>query len=394
MSYEGAWGLWEAQAESIPAHGPAACAFVLYARYAHDRARVAAMLDAFHGAETTSPLLPWAEWAFFRHSGDLRRLDAVFPRLVTARAHLRDSLCRPSGLYADPNPDTTSPRDAADAVDVSAQMALGAEYLAAMARALNRTGDADKFEAERQALAGLINQVCWDETAGFYLDRRADGSLSPVKTTAGFWPLAAGIPDAARAIRLAAHLANPAEFWRVHAFPCLSADHSRYAERGAGGRGSVWPLANYAILHGLERYGLADLAVRAGDNHVTTISHVFKETQAQWENYMPDYIEPGSIAQPDFAPTAGIGPVAVLIRTVLGLKVDAPSRTLRWTPRFSEAHAVRQLRLTDVEFDIEVTPADGAFDAVLRASAPLTLELHLPGGVQRIAVRDTYRFRY
>ena len=129
-SYEGAWSLWGAQAERIPAHCPAACAFVLYARYAHDRTRVAALLDTFQAAELTSPLLPWAEWAFVQHSGHRGRLDAVFPRLVTAHAHLQASLRRPSGLYADPAPDPTSPREAADAVDVSAQMALGAGCLA------------------------------------------------------------------------------------------------------------------------------------------------------------------------------------------------------------------------------------------------------------------------
>ncbi len=394
-AYEGALGLWFAQAESIPAHGPAACAFALYARYAHDRSRVAALLDTFHAAKPTSPLLPWVEWAFVRHSGDLGRLATVFPRLAASHARLQASLRRPSGLYADPAPDPTSPREAAEAVDASAQMALGAECLAAMARALGRAGEANDYDAERQALANLINRLCWDETAGFYLDRRADGSQSPVKTTAGLWPLIAGVADGAQAGWLAAHLADPSEFWRVHAFPCLSADHPRYAERGAAGRGSVWPLADYAILHGLERYGLADLAVRAADNHVTTISHVFKETRAHWDNYMPDYIEPGSIAQPDFAPTAGIGSVATLIETVLGLELDAPARTLRWTPRFREAYAVRQLCAGSVEIDIEVTPADGGrFEAALSVSAPLALELRRPGGVQRIDVRDAYRFRY
>ncbi|MBI5879057.1 MAG: hypothetical protein HZB53_15525 [Chloroflexi bacterium] len=394
MAYDGAWSLWDRQAERIGTYGFHACAFVLYARYSRDRPRAAGVLDTLLATEHTSPLLPWAEWLFYQHSGDRDRLARVYPRLAAKHARLSEQLRQPSGLFGNWAPDATSPRECDEAVDTSTQMTLAAGCLSAIARAVGQDSAAEAHAAEQQTLAGLINRLCWDGETGFYLDRRADGSRSSIKTTAGLWPLIARVPDAEQARRIAAHLSDPDEFWRVHAFPCLSADHPRYAERGASGRGSVWPLDNYVILRGLERYGLSDLAIRAADNHVTTISHVFKETRSHWENYMPDYIEPGSIAQPDFVPTAGIGSVATLIETVLGLEVDAPARTLHWTPRFREAHTIERLRIADAEVNLAVSPAGDAFEATLSVSAPLTLALRLPDGTRSVGVDREYRFRY
>jgi hypothetical protein len=226
------------------------------------------------------------------------------------------------------------------------------------------------------------------------LDRRADGTHASARGAAGFWALTAGAPDAPRAARVAGTLADPGAFWRVHVFPCLSADHPRYAERGAGLRGSVLPLTNYAVIRGLERCGHGALAQRAADNHVTTVSHVYKETRSHWENYMPDYIEPGSIARPDYAPTAGLASVALLFETLLGLRVDAPARALHWTPRLREAFEVRHLRVGDAEVSLHVAPAAGdpkGLVAVLRTTAPLTLLLTLPDGIRRLSVLDELR---
>src|SRR5207237_7641228 len=116
-------------------------------------------------------------------------------------------------------------------------------------------------------------------------------AMAPDKTVAGLWPLMAGIPSPQRASQIAAHLSEPAEFWRVHVFPSLSADHPRYSDRGILRRGDVDPFQNYAIVKGLERYGLHELAHRAADNHLTTLSHVYKETRSHWHHYAPDYIE-------------------------------------------------------------------------------------------------------
>src|SRR5262249_11187181 len=127
-----------------------------------------------------------------------------------------------------------------------------------------------------------------------------------------------------------------------------------------------------------------DFACRAADNHLTTISHVFKETRSLWENYAPDYIEPGSIARPDSV-VAGLGPTALLIETLLRLRVDAPARTLRWRPRLHESYGIERLRCGDSEITLMVTDGE---QARITVSAPLSLRLLTAEGEQWVEVAD------
>ena len=227
-----------------------------------------------------------------------------------------------------------------------------------MARAVGAGAEAEAFEAERRGLQALSERWCWDDSAHYYADCGRDGAPVPVKAVAGAWPLAAGTASAERAGQVAAHLREPAEFWRVHVFPSLSADHPRYSDRGYRGRGGVEPFQNYAIIKGLEWYGLHELARRAADNHLTTLSHVYKETRSHWDHYAPEYIEPAGDARHDAAGT-GVSAIALLLETILGLHPDAHARTLHWRPALHETHRVAGLRVGGARVSLEVTPAAG-----------------------------------
>ncbi|MBI3732767.1 MAG: hypothetical protein HY259_04825 [Chloroflexi bacterium] len=332
-----------------------------------------------------SPLFAWAEWEWYQAVGDRARLASALPYLIAQYRWRQDHRRGPSGLYwaspAEPCPDH-APREAAEWCDVSAQQALAAECIAQMAGAVGQPADEEHFRAEWAALRALINERCWHDGAQFYLDRRADGSPAPLKTAAGFWPLLAGVPDAGQARALAAHLQDTRQFWRVHVFSSLPADHPRYSDRGAPGRGSVWPLANYAMVKGLERYGLRDLAYRAADNHLTTLSHVYKETLSLWDYYAPDTIEPAGVATPDTFSWSALAPIALLTETLIGLRLDAPSQTLHWRPALREDYRIEGLRFGGGDVSLSATPTR----ATLSASAPLTLHLITPQGEQWLAV--------
>jgi glycogen debranching enzyme len=179
----------------------------------------------------------------------------------------------------------------------------------------------------------------------------------------------------------------------VHVFPCLAANQPRYVERGGYWRGSVWPPINYALIKGLQRYGLHALAFRAADNHITNISQVYKETRSHWENYMPDSIEPGSIAQPDCVAWAGLASVALLIEVVMGVEVYAPDQSLFWHPQLREPHSLENLRCGAAVVNLAVTaPFVGATElpARLTTTAPIRLQANTTQGRQWIDVRDEW----
>ncbi len=353
-------GAWELLARAPIDHTqPDARLLAMCLRYALDADALADWLDQF---DANDPLRPWCEWECYQHSFDAVRLARVLPQLVEQFA-LRSTHTPRSSLRA------------------TTHEALAAECIAHAARALGDERLAHRFTAEWRARCTALNQQYWQEPLGFYMDE------SSAKTSTGFWPLLVGAPSQANAITK--HLVNPDEFWRVHVAPSLSADQPRYADRGAARRGSVYPQDNYAIIKGLERYAQHRLALRVADNHITTVSHVFKETRALWDNYAPDYIEPGSIAHPD-EPLAALSAIALLIETLFGLRVDAPQRTLHWMPRLRETHGIERLRVDEAIVRAHVVERDGALQAQLATSAPLRLHWFGPNGEQWLEVQSEF----
>ena len=368
-AYEGACRIAaSAQLESLSASAQTASA--LTSRYARPALRSDALLAL--------PLSAWVEWQDYCATGDRPRLAQMLPKLDERFHAFKAERALQGGLYRGSTPLealSNSPREPGGWVDVTAMQALEAECLAASGDALGNTGFAEAYRAEWRNLCACINQYCWDDALGFYVDCDVTGNLFPEKTIAGFWPLIAGAAAPEQARRLTAQLVDSETFWRVHAVPSLPADHSRYADRGALWRGSVWPLENYAIVQGLERSGYFELAARLADNHITTMSHVYKETESHWDNYAPDFIEPGSIAQPESA-AAGITAIALLLETILGFDVDAPAQTLHWRPWLAETFSVEHLPIGDDFVDIHVAAsAGGTLTMSIRATGDLRVHI-------------------
>ena len=426
-AYHGAWDVFERWAErgGNPAEAETAAAIAHYARYAGAALPLHDWLD--RQRETTpSPLHAWAEWSLFQVEGNVARLARALPALRThyfqlqaagRRGGSEDTMSgtpaggpaeglyyRSEGAHEIEEPEAQGastelsaqqtmgepPKARSASIALSAQQAMAAECLAKIARAVGAEAEAEAFEGEWRGLQALSERWCWDHSAHYYADCGVDGAPVPVKAVDGLWPLAAGTASAERAGQVAAHLSEPAEFWRVHVFPSLSADHPRYSDRGYRRRGGVEPFQNYAIIKGLERYGLHELARRAADNHLTTLSHVYKETQSHWDHYAPEYIEPAGDARHDAAGT-GVSAIALLLETVLGLHPDAHACTLHWRPALHEAHRVAGLPVGGARVSLEVTPAAGRpghLHARVRSTAPLRLHVSTPEGEQWAEVED------
>ena len=256
------------------------------------------------------------------------------------------------------------PRYAASWVDSTAQQALNALYLARIAEAVGQAEPAAEFRSDHAALAERINALMWDEQAGYYWDLDTADVPVPAKTIAPFWTLLAEVASPDRARRLAQHLSNPAEFWRPHVFSSLSADHPLYSPQGNYWRGSVWPPTNYAVIKGLSRCGHTALARQAAENHLTQMAAVYRDTGTIWENYSAEYQAPGSVAKRDFVGFSGLGPIALLIEEVLGIKVDAPNDTVRWRLYPTPVQGLGNLRFGDNVVSLLARKVNGGETAI------------------------------
>ena len=165
---------------------------------------------------------------------------------------------------------------------------------------------------------------------GFYSTSLPEGGHNPNKVVTGFWPLWTGLVPPARVQALADQLLNPATFNRPHPVPSLAADSPHFVPGGEYWKGSVWAPTNCAVIQGFERSGRHDLAVRTLTKHLDALAEDFAKTGVLWENYCSEEIKRGSWSGKDYSWTV-VGPTALLLEILIGLKPDAPNRTLVWT---------------------------------------------------------------
>jgi hypothetical protein len=355
------------------------------------------------------PLFAWAEWSYYELTGDSSRFGRVLPHLVSYYEWIKANHRRPNGLYWTDNLGSgmdNSPRDAADGwTDLTMQQALAARFIAAIARVAGQADLADQYQREWADLRELVNKLTWDPGDGFYYDLTGDGQFVRVKTPAAFWSLLAGLTNTDQAEALEKHLANPAEFWRPHVFPTLSADDPAYSLEGNYWRGAVWAPTDYMIIKGLDRYGFDDFAREAAINHIDNLTRVYQKTGTLWENYLAEGEGPGTftgygnrLALKDFVGWSGLGPIALLIEDVLGIRPDAGSSVLTWRLREPGRHGIENLRFGRRRVDLLAEPkdprtntrtltleTDGAFILVVDGG-DRTVTLNVPVGRSTFAI--------
>jgi len=303
-----------------------------------------------YGERVNPPLYAWAEWNYWRLSGDDSRLPRVVPVLVRLFDWMKANRRRNSGLYwfedAASSGMDNSPRSGYEArhlcgsdvcyVDLIAQQALSAECLVPLCRQIGDETEAVRMAGEYEEIRDLINRFHWDERTGFYYDLFARNipqerhNFVNHKTVAAFWPMLAGLCSGEQAARLVVHLTNPEEFWTSHPVASLSKDDPNYDPRGGYWLGGVWAPTNYMIVKSLQRYGYPDIASELAGKHIDAMARLLEGTEypSIWECYAPDEEAPGTngfdrIARNNFVGWSGLGPVAMLFENILGLDFDS-----------------------------------------------------------------------
>ncbi|MGZ3711662.1 MAG: MGH1-like glycoside hydrolase domain-containing protein [Bdellovibrionota bacterium] len=313
-------------------------------------------------ALTNPPLFAWSEWDYYRMSGDASRLARVLPLLEKYDGWLKKHQSSKSvkGMYWQTGYDSgmdNMPRPNADLagwVDMSLQQALTAKYLAQIAEKVGDHKKAEKWKAEYKERAEAINRLAWNKKDGFYYDVDENGKQTGVKHIGAMWAMLAEVASPEQAKQLQAHLKNPAEFYRPHLFPALSASDPGYTKEASYWRGGVWAPTNYMTIKGLKRYGNDDFAHEAALNHLTNMEKVYSskvdtehvdpnevsdDYRTIWECYNPDQAVPCTRAdeknygRQDFAGWTALGPIALFIQEGVGLDIVGAENKVNWNIR-------------------------------------------------------------
>jgi glycogen debranching enzyme len=155
--------------------------------------------------------------------------------------------------------------------------------LAEIARVLG--DDPGRFESWAAQTAASIDEKLWDEESAVYVDYDVEaGRRVGVRTAAGLAPLHAGIPSDDRARRMVNFLAGSrvevdgGESWAVTS---LAPDDPGFMPTKYW-RGPIWPILNWALQSGLDRYGYHDLAAQVRRTLIGLSSR-----SGFWEHYSP-----------------------------------------------------------------------------------------------------------
>jgi glycogen debranching enzyme len=207
-----------------------------------------------------------------------------------------------------------------------------------MAEAFQALGDNERAKAllaQAETLKSKFNQVFWmedEECYAYGLDPEKK-LITSIASNAGqcLW---SGIADRDKAQRVAQRLLQE-DMWSGWGIRTLSAKNPAFNPYQYQ-LGSVWPQDNGIIAAGFKRYGLADQANQVIRGIFDAIEHfesfrppeVFAGTQREGEVSFPVLYPAGANIPQAWA----TGSIFHMIRTVLGLRADAPHKKLYVNP--------------------------------------------------------------
>jgi len=361
-------------------------------------------------ASTGPNVMAWSEWEYYLNFHDEERLARVFPALVAYYQWFRMYRCWPDGSYyncgfgcgMDNNPRLDEPifnsaphlwHGFMSWADTTLQQIVAGKQIVLMARVLGRESDVNDIAEEIDSLTQYANEKLWDEKAGFYCDRKRDGTLTGIKSIGGYWALLAGIVPEARIELFINHLNNEKEFNRIHRVPSLAADEAKYHPEGSYWCGSIWAPTNYMVLRGLTATDHDTLAHEIAMNHHGNVVKVFEETGTIWENYAPDSVARGNNSKADFVGWSGLPPIAVLFEYVFGIRSDVPSNRIVWDVRLREEHGIKNYPFgTDATVDLLCKARSSAQQKPrisVETTVPLSVELRWEGGSGTLDVKPS-----
>ena len=329
-------------------------------RWRYDAKTNEPMLEKDNPEGIGLPLFAWAEFNLYHKSANKKRIKEVMPILQKYMEWIDATFKKENGLYAVPASSSTminSPRqDAYYTIDFNSAVAINCAHMSALGDILNDKELSFQYRRNYFSIKTRINNLMWDNETCFYHDLDKDGNRLPEKTIAGFWPLMAEIPNADKSEVLVAHLSNPNTFGTEHPFPTLSADSPHFSMDGEGFCGGVFPMFNFVIIKGLEKYQKYELARECSIRHLYYVLEGLMPTDENqkgdfYEAYKPNSAQKAIMSgvegfpREHFLASAGLSTIALMIENVIGLSISLPRKTVDWIIPNLEIMGIENLSL-------------------------------------------------
>ena len=251
-----------------------------------------------HG-NVTLPVLAWQSWQIYQQCGDGQFLREALESGARnddwwwMRSNRRDfERCQGmfywNEIWETVRDDANLPTWTATggpqhqcAVDLNAYLVANDRALSNIARHL---GDprAELFRAREMELAGLMNDLMWDNNDNFFYGISRLGGLVSVKDIGGLLTLYAHVPNASQAAAMVRdHLGPDGGFHTSFGLPSLSRFEPGYGSANRW-KGGMWPSLTMLVVKGLADYGYLDHAQRIVSPLVRSVT---TDADRYWEFY-------------------------------------------------------------------------------------------------------------
>ncbi len=328
------------------------------------------------------PLFAWTEVEYMKMTGDDSRIKRVLPALEAQSCWLDDSMRSKRSRHklfwntGDGTGMDNTPRRGSGWIDLTAQVVLNHKMIAELYRRIGEEGETRRHEGAAELISHACNRFMWDKGDGFYYDIDDGGSLKNIKTAAGFWPLLAGIASPQQAVRLVDHLNDTGSFNSPVPVPALARDQKDYDPGGRYWLGGVWAPTNYMVVRGLSNYGYENEAREISTRYLNAMSLVYRDKKTVYELYAPEPDRDGNFlpgtkkdgknfCKDDFTGWSGIGPVAMLIENILGIRVQGDEKKIIWNLYRLDRHGIEGLHVCGTKVSLICEKRSGENDVIV-----------------------------
>ncbi len=273
-------------------------------------------IEAHNYRDTKPPLSAWAVARIYDKDQDIDFVTYMYPKLkkyhqwwYNKRDHDQDGMCEygstdgsliaakwESGMdnaIRFDNSKILKNSEGAysidqESVDLNAYLYAEKQFLATLAKALQKTEDASQFEQEASSLKTRIQKQFYDENDGWFYDTSLDGkTFIKGEGSEGWTALWAETATQEQAEAIKNKMMHPKKFFTTVPFQTMSADHPKFDPLKGYWRGPNWLDQAYFGVKGLRNYGFHEDADKATVQIIKGAKGILGKGKAIRENYHP-----------------------------------------------------------------------------------------------------------
>jgi hypothetical protein len=311
------------------------------------------------------PLLAWAEWEWYKHTGDSLRAKRVTDPLSfqVEWLELNKALPNEANNCYFWNTQTTAgiagiPRSTVSQIDAAAQVVLNYNYAYKILGVSKNTGFQESYLERINQLKKIIGTQFYDPKRNLFTDLNAKRKPETTATINGFWTLLAEIPSEKQKTLMLRNLENQNTWNTPYFFPVIAIEKGVNAEIPSYGE------LNFMVIEGLKAIGKTTLAHNFANKLIDNQLNSFKKTKKLFSHYNSQTGEPAKGSSENYTLGSALVAINLLIQDYLGFEVEGNKQQLNWNLSRTDAHGIENLLVGNTLVNIKTKARANANEPV------------------------------